>query len=204
MSDTGWAKSVWGKLYGQWLAETCVFVYDYDRFDPAVLLKIIAENKVTTFCAPPTIYRYFIKEDLKKYDLSSIKWASIAGEPLNPEVFSQFYEATGLKLMEIYGQTEITVAVGNYIWMEPKPGSMGKPNPMFDIDLQKDDGSACEPGEPGEIVLRTDAGRPVGMFLGYYRDEERTRSVWVDNVYHTGDVAWRDEDGYYWYVGARG
>jgi acetyl-CoA synthetase len=201
VSDTGWAKSVWGKLYGQWLAETCVFVYDYDRFVPAELLDIISKNRITTFCAPPTIYRYFIKEDLKKYDLSSIKWASIAGEPLNPEVFSQFYDATGLKLMEIYGQTEITVAVGNYIWMDPKPGSMGKPNPMFDIDLIREDKTSCDPGEAGEIVIRTDNGRPVGMFLGYYRDEELTRSSWNDNLYHTGDVAWRDEEGYYWYVG---
>lgn len=201
VSDTGWAKSVWGKLYGQWLAETCVFAYDYDRFDPAVLLNIISKYRITTFCAPPTIYRYFIKEDLKKFDLSAIQWASIAGEPLNPEVFSRFYEATGLKLMEIYGQTEITVAVGNYIWMDPKPGSMGKPNPMFDIDLVREDGSPCEPGEPGEIIIRTDKGRPVGMFLEYYQDEARTLSVWSDNIYHTGDVAWRDEDGYYWYVG---
>jgi len=201
VSDTGWAKSAWGKLYGQWLAETCVFVYDYDKFDPAEMLRIISKYRITTFCAPPTIYRYFIKEDLKKYDLSAISCASIAGEPLNPEVFSKFYEATGLKLMEIYGQTEITVAVGNFIWMQPKPGSMGKPNPMFAIDLIREDGSACDPGEPGEIVIRTEGGRPVGMFLGYYRDEERTLSVWSDNVYHTGDVAWRDEDGYYWYVG---
>ncbi|MEI6102013.1 MAG: AMP-binding protein, partial [Eubacteriales bacterium] len=155
VSDTGWAKSVWGKLYGQWLAETCVFVYDYDRFVPSELLSVIEKYKVTTFCAPPTIYRYFIKEDLKKYNLSCIKWASIAGEPLNPEVYNQFLEATGLKLMEIYGQTELTVTVGNFIWMEPKPGSMGKPNPMFEIDLIKDDGSSCGPGEPGELVVLT-------------------------------------------------
>ena len=201
VSDTGWAKSVWGKLYGQWLAETCVFVYDYDRFVPGELLSIMEKYRITTFCAPPTIYRYFIKEDLKKYDLSCIKWASIAGEPLNPEVYHQFLEATSLKLMEIYGQTEITVAVGNFIWMNPKPGSMGKPNPMFEIDLIKEDGGACNPGEPGEIIIRTQSGRPVGMFLGYYRDEERTKSVWDNGIYHSGDVAWRDEDGYYWYVG---
>ena len=201
VSDTGWAKSVWGKLYGQWLAETCVFVYDYDRFVPAKLLEVIEQFRVTTFCAPPTIYRYFIKEDLSKYDLSHIKWASIAGEPLNPEVFTQFYEATGLKLMEIYGQTELTVTVGNFIWMDPKPGSMGKPNPCYDLDIIKDDGTPCEPGEVGEIVVRTDKGHPVGMFVGYYKDPELTKSVWDDNIYHTGDVAWRDEDGYYWYVG---
>lgn len=201
VADTGWGKAVWGKLYGQWLAETTVFVYDYDRFEPAKLLKAIETYKITSFCAPPTIYRYFIKEDLSKYDLSSIKWATIAGEPLNPEVFNQFKAATGLKLMECFGQTETTVSIGNFIWMEPKPGSMGKPNPMFDLDILKDDGTPCGPGESGEVVIRTDNGRPIGMFMGYYRDPEKTKTVWNNNVYHTGDVAYKDEDGYYWYVG---
>ena len=201
VSETGWAKSVWGKLYGQWLAETAIFVYDHDKFVPHKMLEAISENKVTTFCAPPTIYRYFIKEDLTKYDLSCIKWASIAGEPLNPEVFYKFKEATGLKLMEIYGQTELTVTIGNFLWMEPKPGSMGKPSPLFDVDVVDEQGESCKWGVPGEIVVRTDRWTAPGLFLGYYRDEERTKAVWHDGMYHTGDVAWRDEEGYYWYVG---
>lgn len=201
VADTGWAKSAWGKLYGQWLAETCIFVYDMDKFVPDKLLKKIEEYRVTTFCAPPTIYRYFIKEDLTKYDLSALKYATIAGEPLNPEVYYQFKEATGLKLMEIYGQTELTVTIGNFIWMEPRPGSMGKPNAMYDLDIVDENGDSCAPGETGEIVVYTDKEVPTGMFLGYYRDEERTQSVWNYGVYHTGDVAWKDEDGYFWYVG---
>jgi acetyl-CoA synthetase len=201
IADTGWAKSAWGKLYGQWLAETCVFVYDMDRFDPDKMLRKIADYKVTTFCAPPTMYRYFIKEDLTRYDLSALKYVTIAGEPLNPEVFHQFKSATGMKLMEIYGQTEMVVTVGNFIWMEPRPGSMGKPNPCFDVDIISEAGKPCASGETGEIVVRTDKGVPEGMFMGYYRDEERTRQTWNNNIYHTGDVAWRDEDGYYWYVG---
>ncbi len=201
VSETGWAKSVWGKLYGQWLAETAVFVYDHEKFVPAELLKAICDYKVTTFCAPPTIYRYFIKEDLRKYDFSHMKWASIAGEPLNPEVFHQFYDATGLKLMEIYGQTELTVTVGNFIWMDPRPGSMGKPSPLFDVDIVNENDEPCSWGEPGEIVVRAERGVIPGMFLGYYKDEELTNKVWHDGLYHTGDVAWKDEDGYYWYVG---
>lgn len=201
VADTGWAKSAWGKLYGQWLAETCIFVYDMDKFVPDRLLKKIEQYRVTTFCAPPTIYRYFIKEDLSKYDLSSLKYATIAGEPLNPEVYYQFMEATGLKLMEIYGQTELTVTIGNFIWMEPRPGSMGKPNAMYDLDIVDENGDSCAPGETGEIVVYTDKEVPTGMFLGYYRDKERTQSVWNYGVYHTGDVAWKDEDGYFWYVG---
>jgi acetyl-CoA synthetase len=201
ISDTGWAKSAWGKLYGQWLAETAVFVYDHEKFVPHEMLQMICENKVTTFCAPPTIYRYFIKEDLTKYDFSGMKWASIAGEPLNPEVYHQFHEATGLKLMEIYGQTELTVTVGNFIWMEPKPGSMGKPSPLFDVDIVDDHGNPCKWGETGEIVVRTDKVINPGMFLGYYEDEEMTQKAWHDGMYHTGDVAWKDEEGYYWYVG---
>jgi acetyl-CoA synthetase len=201
VSETGWAKSVWGKLYGQWLAETAVFVYDHEKFTPSEMLKAICEHKVTTFCAPPTVYRYFIKEDLSKYDFSHMKWATTAGEPLNPEVFLQFEKATGLKLYEIYGQTELTVTVGTYIWMTPKPGSMGKPSPLFDVDIVNDAGEPCNWGESGEIVVRTDKGVNPGMFLGYYRDEELTKKVWHDGMYHTGDVAWKDEDGYYWYVG---
>ena len=201
VSETGWAKSVWGKLYGQWLAETAVFVYDHEKFTPAEMLKAICEHQVTTFCAPPTVYRYFIKEDLSKYDFSHMKWASTAGEPLNPEVFLQFEKASGLKLYEIYGQTELTVTVGTYIWMTPKPGSMGKPSPLFDVDIVNEAGEPCNWGETGEIVVRTNNGVNPGMFLGYYRDEELTNRVWHDGMYHTGDVAWKDEDGYYWYVG---
>lgn len=201
ISDTGWAKSVWGKLYGQWLAETAVFVYDHEKFIPAEMLAAICDNKVTTFCAPPTMYRYFIKEDLSKYDFTSLKYATIAGEPLNPEVFKQFKAATGLKMMEGFGQTETTLSVANFIYMEPRPGSMGKPSPLFDVDIVSDNGEPCGWGESGEIVIRTAQGVPPGMFLGYYRDEALTSSVWHDGVYHTGDVAWKDEDGYYWYVG---
>lgn len=201
VAETGWAKSAWGKLYGQWLAETCIFVYDMDKFVPDLLLKKIEKYKVTTFCAPPTIYRYFIKEDLTKYDLSSLKYVTIAGEPLNPEVYYQFQEATGLKLMEIYGQTELTVTIGNFLWMEPRPGSMGKPNAMYDIDIINEEGNSCSPGETGEIVIHTDKKIPTGMFLGYYKDDELTKKVWHDGLYHTGDVAWKDEEGYFWYVG---
>jgi len=201
ISDTGWAKSVWGKLYGQWLAETAVFVYDHEKFIPADMLKAICDNQVTTFCAPPTMYRYFIKEDLTKYDFSAMKYTTIAGEPLNPEVFNQFKNATGLKMMEGFGQTETTLSVANFIYMQPRPGSMGRPSPLFDVDIVDGDGIPCTSGVSGEVIIRTDKGVPPGMFLGYYRDEELTKSVWHDGIYHTGDVAWKDEDGYFWYVG---
>ncbi|MDD5016520.1 MAG: AMP-binding protein [Eubacteriales bacterium] len=201
ISDTGWAKSVWGKLYGQWLGETAVFVYDHEKFIPHKMLQAICDNRVTTFCAPPTMYRYFIKEDLSKYDFSALKYATIAGEPLNPEVFFQFKNATGLKMMEGFGQTETTISVANFIYMEPKPGSMGKPSPLFDVDIIDDEGRPCEWGKTGEVVIHTGSDIPPGMFLGYYQDEALTGSVWHDGLYHTGDVAWKDEDGYYWYVG---
>lgn len=200
VADTGWGKAVWGKLYGQWMAETAIMVYDFDKFDPAELLGIIESYGVTSFCAPPTIYRFFIKEDLKKYDL---KWeyCTIAGEPLNPEVYYQFLETTGIRLMEGFGQTETTLSLATYPMMDPKPGSMGKPSPGYTIQLQNDEGRLCEDGEYGEIVICTDCGKPVGMFMGNYNDEELTKSVWCDGIYHTGDIAWRDEEGYYWYVG---
>lgn len=156
---------------------------------------------ITTFCAPPTIYRFFIKEDLSKYDLSSLEYGTIAGEALNPEVFARFHEATGIKLMEGFGQTETTLTVLNSVGMEPKPGSMGKPNPHYNVGLMTPEGSAAQPGQVGEIVLYTDKGLSPGMFTGYYLDEERTKEVWYDGAYHTGDMAWMDEDGYYWYVG---
>ncbi|HHU82459.1 MAG TPA: AMP-binding protein [Firmicutes bacterium] len=201
VSDTGWAKSAWGKIYGQWLVGTAVFVYDYDRFVPSELLRVVAENGVTTFCAPPTIYRYLIKEDLTQFNLEKLEYCVVAGEPLNPEVYNQFLKMTGQRLMEGYGQTELVVIVATYPWMDPKPGSMGKPSPGYDVDIVDENGRSCEVGEVGEIVIRTDQCHPVGMFKGYYRDDKLTRGVWHDGLYHTGDTAWRDEDGYYWFVG---
>ena len=201
LADTGWAKAAWGKLYGQWIMGACVFVYDHEKFTPADLLRVMQDYKVTSFCAPPTVFRFMIREDITKYDLSSLKYCEIAGEPLNPSVFQAFYEATGLKLMEGFGQTETTVTIANFPWMEPKPGSMGMPSPAYDMDLITGDGRSCEDGEQGEIIFRTDRKKPVGLFMGYYRDQELTESVYSDNVYRTGDIAWRDEDGYYWFVG---
>lgn len=201
VADTGWAKAAWGKIYGQWICGSAVFVYDYDKFVPKNLLEVLVRHQVTTFCAPPTIFRFFIKEDLSQYDLSNLKHCSIAGEPLNPEVYNQWLKATGLKLMEGYGQTELTVAIATYPWIEPKPGSMGKPSPGYDIDLVDETGKPCDAGEEGQIVVRTDKRQPYGMFDGYYRDTELTRKVWHDDMYFTGDMAWRDEDGYYWFVG---
>jgi acetyl-CoA synthetase len=201
VADTGWAKAAWGKIYGQWLCGSAVFVYDYDRFVPSAMLEVIAKNKVSTFCAPPTLYRFFIKENLKKYDFSALKYCTVAGEPLNPEVYAQFLDTTGLKLREGYGQTEMTAAVAVFPWMEPKPGSMGCPSPGYDIDLIDDEGRSCEVGEKGQIVVRTDARMPVGMFKGYYRDPDLTARAWHDGIYRTGDVAWKDEDGYLWFVG---
>ncbi|MCL2479891.1 MAG: AMP-binding protein, partial [Treponema sp.] len=201
VADTGWAKAAWGKIYGQWICGCAVFVYDYDRFVPHEMLEVITRHKVTTFCAPPTIYRFFIKEDLSKFDFSSLKYVTVAGEPLNPEIFDVFLKSTGLKLRESYGQTELTVVIGTYPWMEPKPGSMGKPSPGYDIDLVTEDGVSCKMGEEGQIVVRTDKRKPAGMFGGYYRDEKLTAAVWHDNVYYTGDLAWKDENGYFWFVG---
>jgi acetyl-CoA synthetase len=201
VADTGWAKVVWGKIYGQWLCGSAVFVYDYDRFNAASMAAMAARYGVTTFCAPPTIYRFLIKEDLSQYDFSGLKYCVVAGEPLNPEVYERFLKYTGIKLMEAYGQTELVVTIATWPWMEPKPGSMGKPCPLYDIDLLNADGRPCDVGEEGEIVIGTKAGRPLGLFLGYYRDEAKTAEVWYDGYYHTGDMAWRDEDGYYWFVG---
>jgi acetyl-CoA synthetase len=201
VADTGWAKSAWGKLYGQWLSGSAVMTYDYDKFVPKNLMEVIAKYKVNTFCAPPTIYRFLIKEELSKFDLVALKSCVVAGEPLNPEVYKQFLEETGIKLMEGYGQTECTVALATYPWMQPKPGSMGKPSPGYRIDLVDENGTSCEVGDEGQIVIYTDQNRPVGMFNGYYRDDELTGKVWHDDVYYTGDMAWRDEDGYYWFVG---
>ena len=201
ISDTGWAKALWGKLYGQWLNEAAVFVYDFDRFHADDILPMFAKYHITTFCAPPTMYRMLIKEDLTKYDLSSIQHATIAGEALNPEVFLQFQKATGLSVMEGFGQSETTVMIGNLIGMSPKIGSMGKPVPLYPVDLVDPDGNSVDVGQVGEIVIRAEKTDICGLFRGYYNNQESTDAAWHDGLYHTGDTAWRDEDGYFWYVG---
>ena len=201
ISDTGWGKALWGKLYGQWLCEAAIFTYDFDRFRSEDILPMFAKYGITTFCAPPTMYRFFIKEDLSKYDLSSIKYATTAGEALNPEVFNQFKKATGLTIMEGFGQTETTLSIANFVGSTPKIGSMGKPSPLYDVVVLDADGGECKTGDTGEICIRTKEGAPHGLFIGYYRDEEKTRDVWYDGYYHTGDTATMDEDGYLWYVG---
>ena len=201
VADTGWGKAVWGKFYGQWFAGATVFVFDHEKFNADTLLRQIEKYKVTSFCAPPTIYRFMIREDLSKYDLSSLEYCCTAGEALNPAVFDKFYEKTGIKMMEGFGQTETTMTLGTFPWMEPKPGSMGIPNAQYDIDLIRADGTSCEDGEKGEIVVRVGDRKPIGLFKEYYRDPELTREAWHDGLYHTGDMAWRDEDGYYWFEG---
>ena len=203
ISETGWGKALWGKLYGQWLCEGAVFTYDFDRFDAEKILPMFAKYNITTFCAPPTIYRMLIKQDISRFDLSSIRHATTAGEALNPEVFHRFEKLTGLQIAEGFGQTEMTLGIANLAGDRIKPGSMGKPVPGYGIDLVDPNGDPVEDGENGEIVIRSEYGsrERCGLFLGYYRDEEKTRSVWHDGWYHTGDLAWRDEDGYYWYVG---
>ncbi|HBR28291.1 MAG TPA: acetyl-CoA synthetase [Firmicutes bacterium] len=201
VAETGWAKAVWGKIYGQWIAGSAVFVYDFDRFEAKELIRMVEKYQVTTFCAPPTIYRYLIKEDLASYNLDHLQYCVVAGEPLNPEVYTQFLQMTGLELREAYGQTELTVVIGTFPWMEPKPGSMGKPAPGYQVEIVDEEGIPCEVGEVGQITIRLEKQKPVGLFNGYYRDAEKTKSVWHDDRYFTGDTAWRDEDGYYWFVG---
>ena len=203
VADTGWGKAVWGKLYGQWIVGACVFVYDHEKFTPSDMLQMIEKYKVTTFCAPPTIYRFFIKEDLSKYDLSNLRWITTAGEALNSAVFDTMKKITGLNIMEGFGQTETTLSIATFPWMTPKPGSMGIPNPAYDVDILTPDGRKAEDGEQGEIVIHTNNGRPLGLFKEYFRDPQRTAEVYSDNgtTYHTGDIAWRDEDGYLWFVG---
>ncbi len=201
ISDTGWGKSLWGKLYGQWLCEGAVFVYDFDRFDENDLLPMFAKYNITTFCAPPTMLRMLIRGDLSKYDLSSIHHMTTAGEALNPEVFNKFKEATGLEIMEGFGQTETTLAIANLYGTAPKIGAMGKANPQYDVDVVDPDGKSLPAGEVGEIVIHTEKSVPCGLFREYYRDAEKTSEAWHDGLYHTGDTAWRDEDGYFWYVG---
>ena len=201
IADTGWLKAVWGKLYGQWIVGACVFVYDHEKFSPAAILEKIHEYHITSLCAPPTIFRFLIREDLTKYDLSSLEYCTIAGEALNPAVYEQFLKLTGIKLREGYGQSETTLSLFTSPWVEPKPGSMGLINPHYDVDLLTPEGRPAEVGEQGQIVIRTDKSYPVGLFKGYYRNAQLTNEAWHDDIYYTGDVAWRDEDGYFWFVG---
>jgi acetyl-CoA synthetase len=201
IADTGWLKAVWGKLYGQWIVGACVFVYDHEKFAPADMLEMIQKYRITSLCAPPTIFRFLIREDLTKYDLSSLEYCTIAGEALNPAVYEQFLKLTGIKLKEGYGQSETTLSLFTAPWVEPKPGSMGLINPHYDVDLLTPEGRVAEVGEQGQIVIRTDKRYPEGLFKGYYRNAGLTYDAWHDNIYYTGDVAWRDEDGYFWFVG---
>ena len=201
VSETGWAKCAWGKMFGQYAAGATTFIYDFDRFDPDALMKVIQDYKVTSFCAPPTMYRFFIKAGMEKYDLSSIKYSCIAGEALNPAVYNKWYEYTGLKLMEGFGQSESAVIVGNLYGMEPKPGSMGKPTPLYKVALMDGDGNLVKQGEVGEIVVYGEEGRTMGLLKEYYRNPAENERAWKYGVYHTGDTAYMDEDGYYWYVG---
>ena len=201
ISDTGWGKAVWGKLYGQWIAGANIFVYDHEKFTPKEILKAIEKYKITSFCAPPTVFRFLIREDILNTDLSSLKWCTIAGEALNPAVYDTFYEMTGIKLREGFGQTETTLTVVTLPWVEPKPGSMGLANPQYDVDIINSEGKSCEVGEHGQIVIRTNKKKPLGLFKEYYKDKEKTLSVWHDDIYYTGDIAWRDKDGYFWFVG---
>ncbi len=200
VADTGWGKAVWGKLYGQWLCGAGVFVYDYTKFTPKDLLQKIQQYRITTFCAPPTIYRFFIKEGMEGYDLSSLTYATTAGEALNPEVYNRFLDYTGLRLMEGFGQTETVLSLANLVNSTPKPGSMGKPSPLYQVEVVDSEGVPVSIGEVGEIVIRADGPTP-GLLMEYYQDPERTKEAWHDGWYHTGDTVWQDEDGYFWYVG---
>ncbi|MBQ2046047.1 MAG: AMP-binding protein [Muribaculaceae bacterium] len=201
LADTGWGKAVWGKLYGQWIAGANVFVYDFEKFEPVDVLHMIQRYGITSFCAPPTVFRFLIREDLTKFDISTLKYCTIAGEALNPKVYDEWKRLTGIKLMEGFGQTETTLTIATYPWLEPKPGSMGCKGPVYDIDLLTADGRWAEDGEQGEIVVRTNGVKPVGLFKEYLNDPELTNEAYHDDIYHTGDVAWRDEDGYFWFVG---
>lgn len=202
VADTGWGKAVWGKLYGQMMAGCTVFIYDHKKFTPADMLGVIAKYKITSFCAPPTVYRFMIKEDFSAYDLSALQYCTTAGEALNPKVFETFHERTGIMLMEAFGQTETTALIGTFPWMTPKPGAMGIPSPQYNVKLLKPDGTDCEIGEEGQIVIIADRKNPpIGLFHSYYRDEKRTNEAWNNGIYYTGDIAFFDEDGYYWFVG---
>ena len=201
VADTGWGKAVWGKLYGQWFAGATVFVYDHEKFTAEKIMRAMEKYHITSFCAPPTIYRFMILEDFNKYDLSSLQYCTTAGEAMNPSVEDTFFKRTGIHIYEGFGQTETTMTLGTFPWITPKPGSMGKANPQYDVLLLRPDGTQCEDGEKGEICISTINSKPIGLFKGYYRDEEKTHEAWHDGIYHTGDMAWRDEDGYFWFVG---
>lgn len=201
VAETGWAKASWGKIYGQWICGSAIMVYDMDRFHADSLLKVVQKYKVTTFCAPPTVYRFFIKEDLSKYDWSCVHHCTTAGEALHPEVFEQFHRAMGLRIYEGFGQTESTAITANFYWGTPKPGSMGIPAPSYKVCILNDEGKPCESGEEGQVCISLENGKPCGLFNGYYGDEELTAAQWHDGFYHTGDVAWKDEDGFLWFVG---
>ena len=202
VSDSGWAKFGWGKIYGQWICGAVIFAYDMDKFVPLNLLEMITKHKVTTFCAPPTMFRFMLQEDVTKYDLSCIKHCCIAGEPLNPEVFKQWYNLTGLKLCEGFGQSESSVMLANFEWFDPIPGSTGKPSPLYNIQLIDNKGNLCEDGDEGTIVVNDiDKGFPTGLFTGYFHDDDMTEKNLGGKYYDTGDVAWRDSNGYYWFVG---
>lgn len=201
VADTGWGKAVWGKLYGQWFAGAVVFVYDHEKFNAPSLMRQIEKYHITSFCAPPTVYRFMIREDFSKYDLSALRYCTTAGEALNPAVYQKFFQLTGIQLMEGFGQTETTMTLGTFPWQTPKPGSMGKPNPQYDVQLLRSDDTQCEDGEKGEICIYIGNNKPIGLFKGYYRDQNLTLKIWHHGYYHTGDMAWRDQDGYYWFVG---
>ncbi len=200
VADTGWAKTAWGRLYSVWLMEGASFVFEFDRFDPHKILGMIEKYRITTFCCPPTMFRLYLNAGVEGYDLSSLKNCCIAGEALNPDTFNKWYEATGLRLMEAFGQTESSVIVGTIKGMEPKPGSMGRPSPQYRVEIVDENGEPCPVGEEGEIVVSV-SPRVPGIFVEYYRDPEKTAFTLRDGWHHTGDVAWKDEDGYYWYSG---
>ena len=203
ISDTGWAKATWGKIYGQWLCEGAIFVYDFDRFDASKILPMFAKHHITTFCAPPTMLRMMIKQDISKYDFSSVKHMTTAGEALNPEVYRQFEKATGLRIMEGFGQSESALIIGNLVGAPHKIGSMGKPVPTYDVALLDENGKPVPFGEEGEICINISKGVPCGLAVCYYNNEEETKDTWRDGWYHTGDLAWKDEDGFFWYVGRK-
>jgi len=202
VADTGWGKAVWGKFYGQWFAGACVFVFDHEKFTAEKILRQMEKYHITSFCAPPTVYRFLVREDFSHYDLSALRYCTTAGEALNAAVYNKFFELTGIRLMEGFGQTETTLTLGTFPWMQPKPGSMGKPNAQYEIALLRPDLTPCEDGEKGEIAVRLNEGhKAIGLFKEYYRDSNITYEACHDGYYFTGDMAWRDKDGYYWFEG---